>query len=34
MGKQIRVRGFMRKVPGSRRMIRVAGQLRKRPRRR
>ena len=32
MGKQIRVRGFMRKIPGSRRKIRIAGQLRKKPR--
>jgi hypothetical protein len=33
MGKQIRVKGFLRKVPGSRRKIHIAGQLRKRPRR-
>lgn len=33
MVKQIRVRGFLRRVPGSRRKIRVRGQLRRMPRR-
>ena len=33
MAGQTRVRGFLRKIPGSRRKIRIAGQLRKKPRR-
>ena len=33
MGKQIRVKGFLRKVQGSRRMIRIKPQLRRKPRR-
>jgi hypothetical protein len=32
MAGRIRVKGFLRKVPGSRRKIRIAGQLRKKPR--
>lgn len=33
MAGKVRVRAFMRKVPGSRRKVRVAGQLRRKPRR-
>lgn len=33
MANQIRVRGFLRKIPGSRRMIRIKPMLRKKPRR-
>ncbi len=32
--RKVRVEGFLRKVPGSRKKIRIAPQLRKRPRRR
>ena len=31
MPKQVRVKGFLRKVPGSRRKVRVKGQLRRLP---
>ncbi len=34
MANKIRVKGFLRKVPGSRRKVRVAGMLRRKPRRR
>lgn len=33
MGKQIRVKGFLRKVPGSRKKVRVKPMLRKKPKR-
>jgi len=33
MGNKIRVKGFLRKVPGRRAKVRVAGQLRRKPRR-
>ncbi len=33
MANQIRVRGFLRRVPGTRRMIRIKPMLRKKPRR-
>lgn len=33
MVKMIRVRAFLRRVPGTRRKIRIAGQLRRMPRR-
>jgi len=32
MGRQIRVRGFLRKVPGSRKQVRIKPMLRKKPR--
>lgn len=33
MANQIRVRGFLRRVPGTRRFIRIKPMLRKKPRR-
>ena len=33
MANKIRVKAFLRKVPGTRRKIRIAGMLRKKPRR-
>lgn len=33
MAGQIRVRGFLRKIPGSRRQVRIKPMLRKKPRR-
>ena len=32
MGSKVRVKGFLRKVPGRRMKVRVKGQLRRKPR--
>jgi len=34
MAGKTRVRGFLRKIPGSRRMVRIRPMLRRKPRRR